>query len=138
MSNISTCEENNFFQTSLKKYFLLICQKISTFRGKRCFLEIILKKSFFAHISEKSTFEENYFFQISLKKNFFFPKYQKISTFRAKGRYCQISVEKNHYLPKCQHFEKNYVFLIILLRPFPAHISEIISIRKENDFFRYL
>ena len=80
---ISTFEENYFFRSLCKNVFLPICEKISTFRkrrffqdiflnictfrGKYCFLEIILKNSFCPYLRKYQHLRKSTFY-ISLKK----------------------------------------------------------------------
>ena len=69
------------FYIFLKELFLAICSKISIYRGKGCFLNIIFQKSFLPISLKISTFEEKDVFLITLKKSFL-STFLKIFTYR--------------------------------------------------------
>ena len=71
-----------------------ISTKISTFREKASYFEIIFKKPFFAHISENIEIQEKITLFLDLfEKNCFCPY-----------------VPKKSYIRKYQHIDKFYIF----------------------------
>ena len=126
----------SFIVFALEKKFLPISANMSIFCRNEVYEEHS-KKSFFTHISGHfhSFRKRRSFFEISLKKLVFV----HMSTFREKGRYFESTLKKIvfcQYFQKCQHLEENDVCWEHYRKLFFAHIFENISTFRKSRFNR--
>ena len=136
------------YQNSRKSKFfgdlfakIVICPKISVFRGKLHYFEITLKKSFFSDISENiNIFRKRKLFRDHFKKIIFclYKYLQKYFNISGKIKFFERSFWNNRLLsinPYIATFRgKSCYFEITFEKSFFDHISENINISRKRSF----
>ena len=132
-----------------------ICPIIAIFRGKGCFLDIIWKKSFFAHMPKNVNIsKKRFFFWDNFEKIVFWPYIRKYQHFEEKKIFLLISLQIskfkeeqlffislciNTFLSICPRlFVENYVIDITLKKSFSLHIYDYINITSKIMLFQII